>query len=715
MSQILSGGNLLRQISAGAIVGLSAVIYSISYGALLFSGALATHIGFGITVALITAIIGALFGLMSEEKTFISGPDSNTISVAAGMLAVLGSLGLPAPLTLTLALEAVFLTAIISALAFFALAKFKLADLVRYIPFSVMAGFLASTGWLMASGALNIISGTPLSMEGMDRLLASPYRPELLFGFAVVATLYALAPRVSGAMLIPLVILIATAVVNAALISGMCSADACNRHVWLFSGLQDTQWLPPWKLNASLESASVLIAALPLMLVVAFVGTLTILLSLASLELSYRKEFDLNRVLKAHSASAGVAALLGGFVGIISIGRTTLNQKAGGGALSGIVAALICLAMLLGAGGILAYIPKAALGGLVLYLGVNMLKQWLWDQRKATTRDEFAQIVLILVMVANYGYLVGFAAGVVISCIIFVLTYSRVPLASLSTDLSLLHSSVVRSDHEQGILRNHGHGTVIYRLCGYVFFGSASKIDQVFQKMNIDSLEGVVLDFTGVSGVDRSAIGVFQRILRRYHDKPVRFYFAHAEGNRESLRSISQDAATGGHIDYFDSLDDALECAEKDMIAKRDPVAADNDCFEFLAKMDDRDLFRGYCELKPVSGGETLCRDGDFSDAIYFVESGSLDIVKITGGNAQLRLARLSKGAMVGEMAFYTGEARTASIFAAIDSSVQILHKDALQRMRIAHPDLAKRFDHMVIRKVSESLTRANRLIATLG
>ena len=77
---------LARQTSAGAIVGLSAVIYSISYGALLFSGPLVGYVGFGITVALITAIIGALFGMFSEEGTFISGPDSNTISVMAGTM-----------------------------------------------------------------------------------------------------------------------------------------------------------------------------------------------------------------------------------------------------------------------------------------------------------------------------------------------------------------------------------------------------------------------------------------------------------------------------------------------------------------------------------------------------------------------------------------------------------------------------------------------------
>jgi len=701
--------NIGRQVSAGAIVGLSAVIYSISYGALLFSGPLGGLVGFGITVTLITAIIGALFGALSEEKTFISGPDSNTVSVLAGMVAVLGSVGLAG--SPNLALWTILLTTLVSGVGFFAVAKFNLAGLVRYIPFSVMAGFLASTGWLMSSGALNIISKTPLTLAGFKRLAADPIRPELGFGILVVAALYGLARRVPGAVLIPLVMVAASLVVGALSSGGYI----LNREAWLFTGLQSTQWLPPWQLALDLPEAGLLLHNLPGMLVVSFVGLLTILLSVASLELSFQKEFDLNRILRMHALSAGVSALLGGFVGIISIGRTTLNRQVGGGMISGMIAAAICLAMLLGAGGLIAFIPKAALGGLVLYLGLNMLKQWLWDQRHTTTRVELAQILLILVLVANFGFLVGFAAGVLISCIIFVVTYSRIPLASLATDLSLFTSSVVRPQHQMDTLKEHGDRTVIYRLSGYVFFGSASKIDSVFQAMDITRIEGVVIDFTSVSGIDRSAIGVFQRILRRYQNAPTRFYFVHAESNRESLQSLSLDKAAGRHVTYFPSLDHALETAEESIISRHGQAMGESTSFAFLTVPSDREAFQGYCELKKVAQGEYLCREGEYSNEVFFVERGSLDIIKAIEEGTTLRLAKLHQGAIAGELAFSTGEARTASIMAVTESSVFVLHKDALARMRTQHPGLATQFDHMVIRKISQSLARTNRLIATLS
>ena len=193
---------LVRQLSAGVIVGLSAVIYSISYGALLFSEALVTSVSFAITAAMITAIIGALFGVISEEKTFISGPDSNTISVMAGSMAALASIVGSTALTVNFALVTVTLTSIFSALLFYALAGMRLAGMVRYIPFSVMAGFLASTGWLMCSGALNIIAEIPLSVPGLEAFIEQPFHPELLFSLAVVAALQWLSRWISTALLI---------------------------------------------------------------------------------------------------------------------------------------------------------------------------------------------------------------------------------------------------------------------------------------------------------------------------------------------------------------------------------------------------------------------------------------------------------------------------------------------------------------------------------
>src|SRR3954465_2306319 len=173
----MASRSLGREVSAGAIVGLSAVIYSLSYGALLFSGNLAPFVGYGIAIALITATIGAASSWLLEERSFIIGPDSNTVSVTAGLLAAMG--GTAALTSPEGAVVTVIATSLVCAAAFYIAARTHVASLVRYIPFAVMAGFLAGTGWLMSSGAVNIITGVSLTTAGVQKFIADPGRPEL--------------------------------------------------------------------------------------------------------------------------------------------------------------------------------------------------------------------------------------------------------------------------------------------------------------------------------------------------------------------------------------------------------------------------------------------------------------------------------------------------------------------------------------------------------
>jgi SulP family sulfate permease len=391
---------------------------------------------------------------------------------------------------------------------------------------------------------------------------------------------------------------------------------------------------------------------------------------------------------------------------VISIGRTALNRQMGGSAISATIAGLICLGTLLGGGGAVTFIPKAALGGLVLFIGIGMLRQWLWDQRKKTTLIELSQILLIVALVAKFGFLVGFAAGILIACVVFVVTYSRIPVTGLSTTLANLPSTVVRPDHEASLLHDRGHAVLVYRLHGYMFFGSASAIDSAFRSLEA-SVTGVIIDFSDVSGVDSSAVGVFQRILRRFQTRGVPFAFVYSPGVERGVRSI-----IGGfsHATAHPSLDSALEMAEERVLSGA--MSGDGALFSFLDDEQSRAVFASHCERRALRRSELLCEEGDHSNELFFVEHGSLEVLKRGEHGSGLRLAKLRAGAMVGEQAFYTGEARSASIAAAEDSTVYVLTRDGLAELRRTTPDVAHAFDHMVITKLSRALARTNRLVA---
>ena len=142
-----------------------------TYGALLFAGPLERFLGYGLTIALIALAVGSLVGWASREKALIAGADSNSTSLLASALAGLGAAGLAPDDTLQVALAVVFATSLACALTFFLLSQRGRANIVRFVPFPVMAGFLASSGWLLAVGAMTIIIGTPLTLESAVTLV----------------------------------------------------------------------------------------------------------------------------------------------------------------------------------------------------------------------------------------------------------------------------------------------------------------------------------------------------------------------------------------------------------------------------------------------------------------------------------------------------------------------------------------------------------------
>ena len=107
-----------------------------------------------------------------------------------------------------------FATSIVCALTFWLLSQRGLANIVRFVPFPVMAGFLASSGWLLALGAMTILIGTPLSVENAASLVPGAWQP-VAAGVVVALVLFGLSSRLPGSVLMPIVIAVATLVVHA--------------------------------------------------------------------------------------------------------------------------------------------------------------------------------------------------------------------------------------------------------------------------------------------------------------------------------------------------------------------------------------------------------------------------------------------------------------------------------------------------------------------
>jgi len=705
--------DVARQVGAGFVAGITGVIFAMTFGALLFAGALEQFLGYGLTIAFIALAVGGLVGHLSGEKALVAGPDSNSTSLLASALAGLAAAGLAPGEMLHVALAVVLATSLVCSFTFWMFSHGGRANMVRFVPFPVMAGFLASSGWLLAVGAMTIVTGTPLNLENIAAVVHGSWE-QVAAAFAVALVLVALSHRLPGSVLMPLVLATVTLFVHAALASPLCAQDACDRSTWLFPAAPQALWLPPWSLRLDGDMALRVLGFVPTMLVVAFVTLIAVTLTLASLEIELRREFDLGHELRVHSQAAGFSGALGGMIAVASISRTSLNRRGGASAYAGLISTAMAVAMLLGASHVIGYMARPAIAGLVLYLGISMLRRWVWDVRRSTRPVEVLQILLIIAITARHGFIAGFGAGVLFACVTFVVTYSRIPLTDLATNLGVIRSSVVRSSGQEQTLAVHGGKVPVYRLSGYVFFGSASNIDAMFMDPLLGEAEAVVLDFSRVSGIDTSALTVFQRILRRHAQTNVRFHIVYGQPTRLQLVALGVTPGGSRNLKFHDSLDRALEAAEEALLKTHEVDVDDQTMMRTAASLDWRSPFEDYLETREVAQNEALFQEGDRSDEVYFVDSGRFDVLKGVGGGAPVRLAKVRHGAILGEIAFYLGEPRSATIVASQDSSVRVMRRSALERMRAERPELATQFDHMVIRSVARSLKRTNQMVTTL-
>ena len=93
-------------------------------------------------------------------------------------------------------------------------------------------------------------------------------------------------------------------------------------------------------------------------------------------------------------------------------------------------------------------------------------------------------------------------------------------------------------------------------------------------------------------------------------------------------------------------------------------------------------------ELEPITlhSGEVLLREGEPGDSIFLVISGRLRVVRKKPEDEEIVLAELGPGETVGEMAFISGEPRTADVYAIRDTQLAKLSRHSVKRLLARHP-----------------------------
>ena len=357
-------------------------------------------------------------------------------------------------------------------------AAFTPVDSCRYIPYPVVGGFLAGTGWLLAKGGFGVMLGGPLTLANLPGLLAPAKLIEWAPGVIFAVVLLLVLRRYDHFLITPGALILTTALFYVYLwIARIPIAEASVRG-WLLGPFPVGGFYQPLTpgMLAQVNWAAILgqadkIATILVLSVVA------LLLNTSALEVTVRQDIDLDREL----LTAGLSNLAGAFggspVGYQTLGMSALAYRLGARSrLVNLISGLVCGAALFFGASLFSFFPKVVLGGMLLYLGLSFLAEWLFDARRSLPTVDYLLVWIILAIIATLGFLQGIGAGVVIAAILFVITYSRVHVIRNTLNGEVFHSNVDRPKQHRDLLAKHGAEIHILRLQGFIFFGTIQAI-----------------------------------------------------------------------------------------------------------------------------------------------------------------------------------------------------------------------------------------------
>jgi sulfate permease, SulP family len=477
---------------------------------------------YGLYAAIVVTAVGSIFG---SSSFLINGP-TNAIS-----LVVFSALAFIAPAAdvnpqLDVVAEAMFLLAVMVGAIQIAIALFKLGDLTRYISESVVLGFMAGAGVLIALSQVGNLFGLADQGNGRQHLLhrlaltierGGPINPRALgIGLGVTVAVVVLR-RIVRKLHFPRVDMLAVLVLAALLTHwlGWSAPDGAGKRLVATVGsipeglpaLHVPDFRPDWLSEMSGSAAAI-----------AVLGLLEALAIAKSLAAQTRQSLDYNRQCLAE----GLANLSGGFFqcmpGSGSLTRSSINFQAGAvSRWSGVFSAAATALIMLLFTPLAAYVPKAALAGILLVTAYGLVD---WPRLQFAIRTSRYDAVLVLATALSAIFLsVEFSIliGVLLSFVMYVPRAARLH----ATELAVGADRVVR-DLMPG--ERPCTGLVVFDLEGELFFGASPELEAIFTELHARAAAGVkviVLRLKRTRNPDMVSMQLFEQFLRDMHDRGV--------------------------------------------------------------------------------------------------------------------------------------------------------------------------------------------------
>ena len=556
------------------------LVFAVAQATLLFGTAFPDRVSTGLVMALTGSVVSVgVVAALSGLRGAVACTQEVSLVMLAAMIADLRAsypAGTDPEVVFPTALAAVLLTGLAIGAGCHLAARARLARFVHLLPWPVVAGVLSGSGAALALTALPVLTGTDSLAAVASDGNAARHGAAVGLGIAVAAALVLAARhRASHATLIATLVLGYCAWRIVAHLSGMELA-ALRADGWTMSDAIGAQasTAAPWEGLLPIDWWRVA-GRLPFIGAVVVVVIVAMLVHAGATAEVLGRDIDEARELRALGTASLVGGCAFGLVGYHApaLAQVGLRMRAAGRAI-GLLAAVILLAALPFTDAVLSHAPRFLVGGMLLWIGADLVFTWMLAPRASLSRVELAIVVAIALTIAVHGFLPGLFAGLCCSFALFALDYGR---------------AEARRELVEGreAVRAEPGAPLVFRPSGYLYFGTARRlVDRVEERLAAHGTDPrgpprVVLDFERVTGLDASAMRALEYLYRLTRRRGIALLVSSFPADRLAALYLIEARTRPGAIDrapVFDSLAQALAHPEDPGVGApgtAEPAAAD--------------------------------------------------------------------------------------------------------------------------------------------
>ena len=477
---------LRGDLSGGITATVVALPFALAFGVASGLGAAA-----GLYGAIAVGFFASVFG---GARAVISGP-APSVTVAMAVIVTGHAANLAEALTI------VVLAGLLQVL----LGISRVGRFVAYTPRAVVSGFMSGIGIIIMLIQIMPFLGAPAApggAVGAIRALPGAVGNIHFSAFAIAAATLAVSvlwPRRLSRFLPPPL----AALITGTLLGMLWLSDAPVIGQ-IPAGLPEIQFMPP--------SAGFLAQALEPVLILALLGSVDSLLASLVADSLTGTRHDPNRVLVGQGIGNVVAGLFGGLPGAGATVSTVTNIRAGGRTrISSVVRALLLLALVLGLGGYVEPIPLAALAGVLMKVGWDIIDWRLLASIHRIRREHLVVMLTTMVLTVFVDLITAVAIGLIVAGMAHARQLERLELDSV-VSVPLLDRMFFSEREDAAELEPYAARVGLVALKGIFTVASSHKLVGTFGP-DIKEHEVVIFDFSGATYLDDSAAMVLEQLM----------------------------------------------------------------------------------------------------------------------------------------------------------------------------------------------------------